>query len=51
MAWPKGLDIWVLNVFTETARSGNMAEAARLLGMTQPAVSQYISKIEEALGT
>ncbi|MDB9702868.1 LysR family transcriptional regulator [Rhodospirillales bacterium] len=51
MAWPKGLDIRALNVFTETARSGNMAEAARLLGMTQPAVSQYISKIEEALGT
>jgi len=51
MAWPKGLDIRALNVFTETARSGNMAEAARLLGMTQPAVSQYISKIEEALRT
>ena len=49
MAWPKGLDLRSLSVFLEVSRSENMAEAARLLGMTQPAVSQYISKIEEAL--
>lgn len=50
MLWPKGMDIRALNVFVETARAGNMAEAARRLGMTQPAVSQYISKTEEAVG-
>ncbi len=50
MTWPKGLDLRALGVFLETTRAGNMAEAARRLGMTQPAVSQYISKTEEAVG-
>ena len=50
MMWPKGLDLRSLGVFLETTRAGNMAEAARRLGMTQPAVSQYISKTEEAVG-
>lgn len=50
MAWPKGLDLRALSVFLEAARSGNMATAAARLGMTQPAVSQYISKTEDAVG-
>jgi DNA-binding transcriptional LysR family regulator len=50
MAWPTGLDLRALNVFLETARAGNMTEAAKRLGMTQPAVSQYISKAEEEIG-
>lgn len=50
MNWPAGLDLRSLNVFLETARAGNMTEAAKRLGMTQPAVSQYISKAEEEVG-
>jgi len=50
MTWPSGLDLRSLKVFLETARAGNMTEAARRLGMTQPAVSQYISKIEDEIG-
>ncbi len=50
MSWPVGLDLRALNVFLETARAGNMTEAAKRLGMTQPAVSQYISKVEDEIG-
>jgi DNA-binding transcriptional LysR family regulator len=50
MNWPTGLDLRALNVFLETARAGNMTEAAKRLGMTQPAVSQYISKAEDEIG-
>ena len=50
MALPKGLDLRSLNVFVEASRSKNMAEAAMRLGMTQPAVSQYISKLENLIG-
>ncbi len=50
MTWPSGLDLRALNVFLETARAGTMTEAAKRLGMTQPAVSQYISKAEEVIG-
>lgn len=51
MLWEKGLDLRAMNVFLETARSGSMAEAATRLGITQPAVSQYISKTEDAVGS
>jgi len=50
MALPKGLDLRSLNVFIEASRAKNMAEAAARLGMTQPAVSQYISKLEDLVG-
>lgn len=50
MLWQKGLDLRAMSVFLEMARSGNMAEAAARLGITQPAVSQYISKTEDAVG-
>lgn len=51
MLWEKGLDLRSMSVFLETARSGSMAEAAARLGITQPAVSQYISKTEDAVGS
>jgi len=51
LLWEKGLDLRSMNVFLETARSGSMAEAAVRLGITQPAVSQYISKTEDAVGS
>lgn len=51
MPWEKGLDLRAMKVFLETARSGSMAEAATRLGITQPAVSQYISKTEDAVGS
>ncbi|MDP4796464.1 MAG: LysR family transcriptional regulator, partial [Rhodospirillales bacterium] len=50
MTLSNGLDLRALNVFLETAQAGNMTEAAKRLGMTQPAVSQYISKIEAEIG-
>jgi DNA-binding transcriptional LysR family regulator len=40
-----------LLVFREVARAGSMAGAARVLGWTQPAVSQHVRRLEEAAGT
>jgi DNA-binding transcriptional LysR family regulator len=40
-----------LLVFREVARAGSFAGAARVLGWTQPAVSQHVRKLEEGAGT
>lgn len=40
-----------LLVFREVARAGSLAGAARVLGWTQPAVSQHVRRLEEAAGT
>ena len=39
-----------LELFSLVAELGNVTEAARHLYMTQPAVSQTISDLEESLG-
>ena len=50
---PYGLpfDLHALEVFLAVCESGNMASAARQLGVTQPAVSQMIADIEARTGT
>ena len=40
-----------LPVFREVARTGSLAGAARVLGWTQPAVSQHVRRLEVAAGT
>ncbi|MDP6164695.1 MAG: LysR substrate-binding domain-containing protein [Gammaproteobacteria bacterium] len=40
-----------LSVFESVARNGSMSSSARALGLTQPAVSQALRKLEQQLGT
>ena len=40
-----------LLVFREVARAGSLAGAARVLGWTQPAVSQHVRLLEQVAGT
>jgi DNA-binding transcriptional LysR family regulator len=39
-----------LHVFTTAVRNGSMAKAAKELGVSQPAVSEVIAELEQALG-
>ena len=41
------LDAHQLNVFLTAAETLNFTEAARLLNMTQPSVSQHIQTLEQ----
>lgn len=51
MARPKGADLRALEVFQEVCQAETMSQAARRLSMTQPAVSQHLVRLENALGT
>src|SRR4051794_15981614 len=44
------LDLKLLTTFREVAVRGSFSEAAVALDFTQPAVSQHISRLEQALG-
>lgn len=46
-----GFDLNAVEVFILTSELGGMTQSARHLGMTQSAVSQIISKLEQALNT
>jgi putative choline sulfate-utilization transcription factor len=55
--FPKGffmaerrVDLGWLRIFAEIGRAGSLSSAASLLGLTQPAVSYQIRRIEEQLG-
>jgi len=43
-------DLWNLQIFLAVCDSGGMASAAKLLGLTQPAVSQAVADLELGLG-
>jgi len=43
-------DLWDLQIFLAVCDSGGMAPAAKLLGLTQPAISQAIADLETGLG-
>ena len=45
------LDLTSLRIFIETAKDCNMTRAAAALGISQPAVSAAIKKIENSLGS
>lgn len=47
----KGVTLRGLEVFEALARTGSVAEAAGLTGLSQPAVSQQMRNLETALGT
>ncbi|MFC3613927.1 LysR family transcriptional regulator [Lutimaribacter marinistellae] len=47
----KGVTLRGLEVFEALARSGSVAQAAELTGLSQPAVSQQLRNLETALGT
>ncbi|MGI9386376.1 MAG: LysR family transcriptional regulator, partial [Methyloligellaceae bacterium] len=51
MTRPKGADLRALEVFQEVCQAETMSQAARRLSMTQPAVSQHVVRLENALGT
>ncbi|WP_290432657.1 LysR family transcriptional regulator [uncultured Parasutterella sp.] len=51
MAKETNLDIPSLRIFLETAKDCNMTRAADTLGISQPAVSAAIKKIENKLGS
>src|SRR4051812_5232774 len=44
------LDLKLLTTFREVAVRGSFSDAAVALDFTQPAVSQHISRLEQALG-
>lgn len=47
---PKGVDLKALQVFQAVCQSATLAKAARRLAMTQPAVSQHLTRLENAIG-
>ena len=47
--WP-GLDLRHLAAFSAVSKTGSFAQAAELLGYTQPAVSQQIAALEKIVG-
>lgn len=47
---PNRLPLHGLTVFESVARNGSMSAAAKTLGLTQPAVSQTLRKLEQQLG-
>lgn len=46
-----GFDNTQLSSFLATVRSGSISQAAQSLGITQPAVSQQLRRLEDLLGT
>jgi DNA-binding transcriptional LysR family regulator len=44
------LDLKLLTTFREVAHCRSFSEAARVLGYTQPAVSQHVSRLEASVG-
>ncbi len=47
---PRDLDLGLLRTFLVTVETENLTGAARRLGLSQPAVSQQLSRLEERLG-
>ncbi|MFC4667661.1 LysR family transcriptional regulator [Seohaeicola nanhaiensis] len=47
----KGVSLRGLEVFAALARTGSVAQAAEMTGLSQPAVSQQLKNLEAALGT
>ncbi|WP_299659064.1 LysR family transcriptional regulator [uncultured Ruegeria sp.] len=47
----KGLSLRGLEVFEALARTGSVAQAAEITGLSQPSVSQQLRNLEKALGT
>ena len=45
----KGVTLRGLEVFEALASSGSVAQTAKMTGLSQPAVSQQLSKLEDAL--
>jgi LysR family nitrogen assimilation transcriptional regulator len=48
---PHALELRELRYFAAAARTGNLGRAAQELGVTPPAISQQLRKLEDALGT
>lgn len=48
---PRNIDTALLRAFTAVAETGGMTSAARLLNVTQAAVSQQIKRLEDSFGS
>jgi DNA-binding transcriptional LysR family regulator len=44
------LNLRSLNIFVQVAESGSISQSARLMGLTQSAVSQTIASLEQCIG-
>ena len=51
IAWARRLKLRHLEIFLTLASAGSVTAAARLMHMTQPAVSHWLSDIEDLVGT
>ena len=51
MHLPSNFDLRALQVFIVTSEQGGMTQGAKVLGMTQSAVSQIIAGLEDAIGS
>ena len=51
MHLPSNFDLRALQVFIVTSEQGGMTQGAKVLGMTQSAVSQIIAGLEESIGS
>jgi DNA-binding transcriptional LysR family regulator len=47
---PRNIDTFLLRAFVAAAETGGMTTAARLVSLTQAAVSQQVKRLEEILG-
>ena len=47
---PHNIDTSLLRAFVAAAETGGMTSAARLVGLTQAAVSQQVKRLEDAFG-
>ncbi len=45
----KALDLNLLRVFDAVYQTGNVTTAAKLVGLSQPAISQHVKQLETAL--
>lgn len=51
MTGPQPVDLRALAIFLEVATSGSITTAARRFGLSQPAVSQAVQRLEQGFGT
>ncbi|THC47021.1 LysR family transcriptional regulator [Streptomyces sp. A1499] len=47
---PKDLEIFLLRSFVTVVRAGSISRAASIMGLTQPALSQQMRRLERAVG-
>ncbi|WII95681.1 LysR family transcriptional regulator [Moraxella haemolytica] len=44
------MDLSHLNTFIHVAKTGNISQSAKMLGISQPTLSRHIAQLEQTLG-